>query len=73
MEFVVKDKKAKGESKTKTFINIYLKEYEKIKFNKEILNVPFNNPSKEKIFKEFVSIATLELIILISSEKQISF
>mgnify|MGYP005762018765 CR=1 FL=1 len=56
VELVVKDKNENGVSKIKTFINIYLKEYEKTKFNKEMLKTLFNKPSKEKILIELVSI-----------------
>ena len=38
-----------------------------------MLKVPFIKPSKEKILREFVSMAILVLIVLINSEKQMSF
>ena len=71
VESKLSDRNAKGASKTKTFIIIYLKEYEKTKFSKDKLNVLFINPSIEKIFREDVSIETLVLIVLINSEKLI--
>ena len=67
----ISDKKANGVIKTKTFMKIYLKEYVKTKFNRDIDKTPFINPSIEKIFKEDVSTEMLVLIFVIKDEKQI--
>lgn len=67
----IRDKKAKGVIKMKTFIKIYLREYENTKFSKETDNIPFISPSIVKIFKEEVSIEIWELIFEINVEKQI--
>ena len=59
--FKHKDKKAKGEIKIKTFIIIYLREYDKARFIKPKEMNPFINPSKEKMLKEALSIEIKEL------------
>lgn len=73
VEFKVRDKIAKGESRIKTFIIIYLSEYEKTKFSKEILKVPLIRPSKEKMSIELVLIDILLFIVVINSEKHTDF
>lgn len=66
-----RDKKANGESNINILTIIYLKEYEKIRFNKDKLKVPLINPSIEKISIDEFSIVTYVLILLINSEKEI--
>ena len=72
MVFVrIKDKKEKGVSKIKIFINIYLREYEKTKFNNENDKVLLIKPFSVKIFKE-VELMEIWLFILdIKLAKQI--
>lgn len=69
----VRLKKAKGDNNTKTLIIIYLKEYEKTRFSKESVNVPFINPSIEKISIEFELMDIFVLIVFISPENDICF
>ena len=49
VELFNKVRSAKGANKTNTLTIIYLKEYEKIRFNKDKLRVPFIKPSIENI------------------------
>ena len=56
LEFKHKDKIAKGVRRAKTFIIIYLKEYEKTKLRREKVNVDFIKPSIEKILVVIVLI-----------------
>ena len=65
------DKIANGASNTKTFIKIYLNEYEKTKLSNEKEINPLIKPSKEKISIEDVSTEILVFIFKINSEKQI--
>lgn len=67
------DKIANGAISTNTFIKIYLKEYEKTKFNSEKEIIPLIKPSKEKISIEDVLTEILVFIFEINSEKQIFF
>ena len=67
----IRDRKAKGVIKTKTFTKIYLKEYVNTRFSKERDKTPLIKPSIVKIFREDISIAILVFILLIKEEKQI--
>ncbi len=64
---------ANGASKIKILIITYLNEYENIKFNNDIVRVPFIRPSTENMLIELVSIDIFEFIVVINSEKQIFF
>ena len=71
VELTLRDKKAKGEIRTNTFIIIYLSEYEKVKFKKPIEIMLFNRPSIEKIVKLFSSICIIILSLSTKVEKLI--
>ena len=69
--FKHKDKIAKGDIKIKTFIIIYLKEYDRTRLKSDNVSVPLIRPSIVKILIEEEEMEILVFIVFINSEKQI--
>ncbi len=67
----INDKNAKGVRSIKIFIIIYLNEYVKTRFNKDMVSVAFIIPSSEKMLSELVFTDIKELTSFINSAKQI--
>ena len=71
LETLIKVSKAKGVSRARTFIMIYLREYEKSKLIKLAEIKLFNSPSNENTLREEESTFITEFKFSIKFEKQI--
>lgn len=71
LELFISVRRANGVSNIRTFIIIYLREYEKSKLIKLTDIKLFNNPSNENTFKSVESTLIIEFKLSIKFEKQI--